>query len=434
MGSATRRWRVQLGIVAAVGLAIRLVYIYAFKDPAPLVGDAAYYHRAANLLARGHGFIQPDLFEGFRLGAHQAADHPPGYIAVLALPSLLGLDSPLAHQVWSALIGTATIVVIGLAGRRIANRRTGLIAAALAAVYPNFWINDGLVMSETLVLLTAALIVLAAYSLHDRPTPWTAAALGVAVAAFTLTRAEGLLLVLVLLPPLCLTLALEWRRRLVLLAVAELAVLAVVGPWTGYNLTRFERPVAVSTGLGFAMVTSNCHPAYHGDRLGYWWFGCALMGESERDKVGDGSVLDSERTERAVEYMSDHADRLPVVFLARLGRTWAFYRPLQQLEFDEAESARDVPAARVGLAMYLVMIPAAIAGAIVLRRRGAPLSPMWAIVVIVTVAVVVTFGQTRYRTPAEVPLVLLTAVAVDTALVRWSSRRTAGAPVELAPG
>ncbi len=423
MDAANRRWRIQLAVVAVVGLAIRVVYILGFKNPAPLVGDASYYHRAANLLARGHGFIQPDLFELYRQGVHQAADHPPGYIVALSLPSLLGLDSPLAHQLWSALIGTATIVVVGLAGRRVANRRTGLVAAALAAVYPNFWLNDVLIMSESLVLLAAALTLLAAYHFHARPVPLAAAALGLAVAGFALSRAEALLLLFVLLPPLCLLRPLEWRRRLALLAVAELVAIAAIAPWTGYNLTRFERPVVVSTGLGFAMLTANCNTAYHGDRIGYWWFGCARSDRPGEIDRRDLSELDADRTQQALDYMSDHKRRVPAVVIARLGRTYGFFLPAQQLRFDYAESSRDIPASWVGLGMYWAMVPAALAGAVILRRRGQPLSPMLSIVLTVTLAVVITFGQTRYRTAAEVPLVLLTAVTIDAALQRWSRPR-----------
>src|SRR4051794_8334932 len=205
---ARRRWFAKLAILAALGLAIRLVYIFAFKNPAPLIGDARYYHSAANLLARGHGFVNPDLYKVRGLltpgRGVQAADHPPGYIVALALPSWLGFRSALDHQLWSAAIGTTTIVVTGLAGRRIAGPAVGLIAAGLAAVYPNFWLNDGLVMSETMVLFAAAIVVLASYHFHEHPVPWSAAYLGLATTAFVFTRAEGILLLGLLLPPLCL--------------------------------------------------------------------------------------------------------------------------------------------------------------------------------------------------------------------------------------
>jgi asparagine N-glycosylation enzyme membrane subunit Stt3 len=48
----------------------------------------------------------------------------------------------------SVAIGTCTIVVIGLVANRLAGPRAGLLAAGIAAVYPNLWMNDGLVMSE----------------------------------------------------------------------------------------------------------------------------------------------------------------------------------------------------------------------------------------------------------------------------------------------
>lgn len=414
---SNRQWFVRLAIIAAAGMTIRVVYILAFKNPSPLVGDGSYYHRAANLLANGHGFIQPDLYR-FRFhlppgaGHTSVADHPPAYIILLAVPSWFGLGSPLDHQLWSAMMGTATIVVIGFAGRRVASPATGLVAAVLAAVYPNFWINDGLVMSETLVLLMAGLTVLAAYQFYERPFPRWAAALGLATAGFVLTRAEGLLLLGFLLLPLCLGRAgLGWRRRLLLLVVAEAVAVGAILPWTVYNLSRFKEPVPVSTGLGFAMVTANCKATYDGERLGYWLYGCA-NGPAMK---GDVSQVDVARRQRAIRYMGDHMSQLPAVMGARLGRTWGFFRPSQQLRFDYSESSRDVPASWVGLVMFWAMIPTAIAGAAILWGRGLPLSPMWSLALTVTVASVATFGQTRYRTAAEVPLVLLAATTIDAA-------------------
>jgi hypothetical protein len=47
------------------------------------------------------------------------------------------------------------------------------------------------------------------------------------------------------------------------------------------------------------------------------------------------------------------------------------------------------------------------------------------VVAVVTLAVALTFGQTRYRTSAEVPLVLLAAVWGDDLLTRISAGRAA---------
>src|SRR5712691_6307922 len=120
--SAAKRWSVALGAIAVLGLGIRIGYVLLFKNPIPVRGDPYYYHNGANLLVDGHGFVHPFLF----LEKGQSvpgADHPPAYIVALAASSLVGLRSFLAHQLWSCVMGTATVVVVGLAGREIAGRR-----------------------------------------------------------------------------------------------------------------------------------------------------------------------------------------------------------------------------------------------------------------------------------------------------------------------
>ena len=69
-----------------------------------------------------------------------------------------------------AVFGAGVVLLIGLIGRTVAGDRAGLIAAAIAALYPNLWINDGLVMSETLATLAVALAILLAYRFGRSPT------------------------------------------------------------------------------------------------------------------------------------------------------------------------------------------------------------------------------------------------------------------------
>ncbi len=65
--------------------------------------------------------------------------------------------------------GIATVAIIGLVGRRVGGNRVGLIAAGVAAVYPNLWINDGLVMSESVSCLMISLALWALLTWADRP-------------------------------------------------------------------------------------------------------------------------------------------------------------------------------------------------------------------------------------------------------------------------
>ena len=85
-----------------LGLGVRGYYIHVHTQHPVVRSDVFYYHGGANLLAEGHGFVQPYYFvaEGRSV---PGADHPPGYIVALAVASVFGFKSFFAHQVWSAL-------------------------------------------------------------------------------------------------------------------------------------------------------------------------------------------------------------------------------------------------------------------------------------------------------------------------------------------
>ena len=86
-------------------------------------------------------------------------------------------------------------------------------------------------------------------------------ALGLAVGAAALTRSEGLLLVLLLLP-FAVRRAGPRRLRHLALAVAGTALLVV--PWSIRTSLVFHRPVTISTGDGAVLAGSNAHSTYYG--------------------------------------------------------------------------------------------------------------------------------------------------------------------------
>ena len=181
---------------AGLGLVIRLMNVFWWRPTTDqpgyhgyrLWGDAFYYHYQANALADGKFFINPIkyVFDGVEVAS---AGHPPLYTIYLSLWSFVGIDSVTAHRVVSGLLGVATIVVIGFVGRRVAGAAVGLIAATIVAVYPFMWINDGMVMSESLVVLMAALVLSAVVLVRQRPRDRVSAVLlGLACGGGALTR------------------------------------------------------------------------------------------------------------------------------------------------------------------------------------------------------------------------------------------------------
>src|SRR5215210_4213427 len=129
----TRSFATRLAAITGAGLAIRLVYALAVMGDRRTTGDGREFHLLANVLADTGRYLQP-FMELYRDRTIPTAEKPPLYPLVLSISSWLGLDSYTAHRVLSCLLGAAAVVLIGLIGRRVGGVRTGLVAAAIAAV------------------------------------------------------------------------------------------------------------------------------------------------------------------------------------------------------------------------------------------------------------------------------------------------------------
>jgi hypothetical protein len=405
-------FRAGLVIVALVGLGIRLGYVLAGSGNVTSE-DGAYYHAAAKVLVDGGGFVNP--WNGVA-----TALHPPGWPAVLAVPSLVGLDTIRAHQVLACLVGTTTVVLVGVAARAIGGARAGLVAAAIAATYPSIWLRERELAAEVLVFPLGAIVVILAYRFVAKPRTATLAALGGACALLALVRAEQVLLLLILAALAFSAGSGPWSGRLAQLAGGVAAAAAVLLPWVVYNATRFEEPVLLTTGFGVTLRGANCPGAYYGDRIGSQdpdiWRPPEAGGTEQcawDAKSTDESEQDGEFRDKALAYMRDHTERLPVVVAAREGRTWGLFRPLQQLNFEQDWGRQPLGVYRASLWFYWALLPFTVVGVARLRVAGTPRWPLLSFLALTAVAVAITYGNVRFRATAEVPIVVLAAVGVD---------------------
>jgi 4-amino-4-deoxy-L-arabinose transferase-like glycosyltransferase len=397
-----RAFASRLALIASVGLALRLLYVLWVMDGTGVAGDGLEFHILANQLADGHGYIQPLIVAPDHL---PTADKPPLYPLLLALPSLLGLDSITAHRVVSSLMGAVLVVAIGLLGRRVGGPRTGLIAAGIAAAYPPLVVLDGALRSESLYAPLIAFTLLAAYRLLDRPSAGRAATLGALIGLATLTRSEALLLLALLVVPLALLLPAGARLRSA--AIATVAVALAVAPWVVRNWSTFDRPL-LSTNSGSLAYGANCDAAYHGDHVGSWPCFPPLRATGARDEA----EVSSELRRTGVDYARDHAGRVPAVVGVRLARTWDAWDPGPATRLEATIGDRDLGVHRAGVAAHFVVLALAIGGALALRRRREPLRLLLAPVALVVIVSAVGYGTTRFRVPADVALVTLSAVAI----------------------
>jgi 4-amino-4-deoxy-L-arabinose transferase-like glycosyltransferase len=422
-----------LVLIALVAAAIRVMNVLWWRPTRSsgthgfvLGGDSFYYHWQANALAAGQWFVDPFRWANDHVGIPSSA-HPPLYPLYLSLWSRAGVDTVTGHRLASSLLGVATVVVIGLLAYRLAGTATGLVAAALAAFYPQLWINDGMVMSESLVVLMAALVLYAAYRFAAAPSVRTAAVLGLACGAAMLTRSElSLLFPFLVLPLAAFVKQKSWKERAKLAVVSCVTGAVLVVPWITFNMVRFEEPTWLSTGTGSALSAASCDAVYYGSKIGYWSF--CFQGPWPPSTV-DESQRDQAPRDAANDYISDHLDRLPVVAAARVGRMWGVFKPGQTTTFEWSLEARGRVASWAALFFYYALVPFAVFGLVVMRKRRIMIWPIVALLAIATLGAAITFGVTRYRAPAEVGLVVAAAIGMVAAW-QWLRGRASTSAVD----
>jgi 4-amino-4-deoxy-L-arabinose transferase-like glycosyltransferase len=436
--SRKRAFLIALLAITVVALVVRIAFVLVVDPKLPDPGDATAYHLLANNLADGHGYIRPFDFRLLHV-ARPTAEYPPLFSALIAIPSYLGATSIEAQRVFLCFLGAGTVVLLGLLGRRVGGPIVGLVAAAIAAVYPMLFLGEAVLMAESLFVLLVAATLFLAYRAADAPSSLRFAVLGFVIGLSALTRAEGLMFAVVLVIPLALSLrALPRKRQALLAAVAVSVAILTVAPWTIRNAAKLHAFVPISNNIGTAVDGANCDLTYSGAQIGLWretftTFGdvarqlpqakaCFEGFDIRRRNFNETEVANFHRRS-GVSYARHHLSRAPLVVAIRELRTWGLYAPRQQIEFESLEG-RPRRWQGVGTVMYWVLLPLAVAGAIVLVRRKVRVWPLVSTAVVASVTTALTYGQQRFRIAAEPAIVVLAAVTLAALVARRRLRAT----------
>lgn len=339
-----------------VGAVWRLVILAIKWHKQLLLNDSFYYSVQAAELAKGHGYVQPFTDQ-------PGAEHGPLTSTLMAIVSWG--HNPVPYQrIVTTLCGIATVAVIGLVGRKLAGDRTGLFAAAIAAGYPNLWMNDGLVMSESVSVLVVVLWLLAMLRFVERPTPRSALLAGVLLGLAALARSE-LIVLEALVAVFCWFALREGGGRKLLVAIVVGAALITISPWVIYNLSRFQDPVTLSTNDGTTLAGAYCDRVFHGPELGGWSLLC-LSDDPLDGTIHEPSVMSAHRRTVGLDYLRHHLSEMPKVEAARVGRTLDVYG-LRNLVFQDVGEERWHWASWAGIASFWLLAPMSVLG---LRRIG----------------------------------------------------------------
>jgi 4-amino-4-deoxy-L-arabinose transferase-like glycosyltransferase len=407
-----------LGAIAAGGLLLRLWVVLVQRPTADepggsaylLAGDAYFYHWQGRALADGLGFIDPYRWQAIGEKVPSAAATPL-YSVFLGAVSWFGAQGVTAHRVASSVLGVTGVVLLALVARKIAGDRAGLLAAGIAALYPMLWINDGMLLSEVVVIPTLALVLLLGYRFWEQATLLRAGLMGASIGIAALGAPEVLILFVLLAVPLVLRMDDKgWKVRARTLGVIVLAGLVVLAPWLAFTTTAFDRPTFMTSSQGSVLSAGTCDEVYYGTYIGY----TAACFDGPYPSIDlDEAERDTYPRDDALEYMGDHLERVPLVVAARIGRIWGVFKPGQTTALDWSLEGRGRAASWIGLFSFYLLAPLAIGGIVVLARRKVPISPLVALAINATIAAATTAGVPRYRVPAEPAIVVGAAVALD---------------------
>jgi 4-amino-4-deoxy-L-arabinose transferase-like glycosyltransferase len=421
---------VLLALLVRVGAAVA-----SFGEP--LAFDPKDYDRHARSIAAGHGYP-----EAVHTRDGPSAIRPPAYPVLLAAAyALRGQDQP--PPGWRTYFsGTFTVAaLIGLIAFQLWGRRVGLVALAIAALYPPLIVLGMTLLSDPLFVmfeLAAVAAALAARSRPERRLRWALAA-GVLAGLAWLTRSNGY----ALLPALALLVwtGRPWLARRSLAAPVALvaAAVLVIVPWTIRNAVAMHDFVLVSDNGGYTLAGTYNATAMHDAHFRAGWrppqadpTDAALM------QTTTGELDQSQKLGRAARhfiaahplYVAEAAgcNTLRLAFLGWLA--CGDDRNVTRGYVGEEGTSRAL--AWLAIAAFAAVVVLALAGAFTRARRLAPRA-LWLVPALLWTAVFV-LAANRFRAPLEPFLIMLAALALVAGWDRLRARRAGRLPQPPATG
>ncbi|MGC8880460.1 MAG: glycosyltransferase family 39 protein [Anaerolineae bacterium] len=419
-GFASSAVRHPLGIVIALAVVLRLGAALALGDRVevlPGTHDQMSYHMLALRVLGGYGFTFPSDWWPMTRAGEPTAHCSFLYVLYLAgVYTLVGIH-PLAARLLQALVaGILAPYLAWRLGRRVADARVGLAAAAITAVYIYFIYYSAALMTETFFILAVLWTLDRAMALADRPAWGTALQLGLALGLAALLRQ----LILAFVP--CLLLWLIWQARdrvhwgqlLAPLGVIALLIL----PWTVRNYLVFHQFVLLNTNAGFAFFWAN-HPIYGSDFPGL----LPPDGPSYQDLIPvelrhlDEAAMERALMQRALGFIWEDPGRYLLLSLSKVREYFKFWpSPTSGLVSNVSR-----------VLSFGLFLPFMVYGLVRAARDWRRWSLLYLFVAVYTLIHLLSWTLVRYRLPVDAVLIVFAGVAVQELVARMVIRHRVAA-------
>ena len=406
-----------------VALALRLAWI-AYAGFAPTLNDdAGRYELLGRSLAEGGGYINPN--------GTTTMFWPPGYPFIiagtyLAWPaSVLGDHELTAVLVVNALMSAASVLLVYAIARRAFDALTGIIAAALLALFPSMIFFAGVTLTETSFTFLALVwlwLIIESQAREDRRLLILAGAI---VGFAALVRGQAALFPLAAVP-FWLLATRSSRSTAFRIATTVALALAAIAPWTIRNYVESNSLVLISSNDGVNFYIGHSDGADgRGRKVDELVFRYPELRQPEAE-----AQISRDGFREGLEYAVDHPrQEIELVFRKLF---FLYWRDDEGLKWNDAHGERRVlddnvrdAFAALSNAYYWLILTFAFAGVALTARRMSPGGVLFlSMLVYWTAAHVAFFADPRFHAPV-VPIICIFAAAALSALWRAARRDAA---------
>ena len=402
-----------LTLILAAAVMIRIPIALLMGDHVsvlPGIYDQVSYDTLARSLLDGRGYSFTKDWYPFT-----AANTPTAHWSFLYPLYLAGVYAvtgyhPLAARLLQAIMGGALICyLVYLIGRRVADEVTGLVGAALAAVYGYFIYYNVALMTETFFIVLVLFSLYLGLELKEKPVLVRWALLGLALGMAGLLRQTVLLFV----PFLLLWLFWELKKSEVHwwhFAVPIVIIVLLITPWTIRNYVVYHQFLPLNSNAGYALYASN-HP-----HLGTHWSNDHIVVPVPEDLAGQNEAeLNRALTRKGMQFILADPERY---LWLTLNKTLEYFK-----FWPSSDSSRISNLNRVlSFGLYL---PFMVLGLYLSFSRWRNFVPLYLFMVIHTGIHLLSWPSLRYRLPVDAILMVfagLTIVELAKQLKTWRRR------------
>lgn len=401
--------------IFCLALLVRVIYNNTVAHDYYPLHDSLFYQLIGLNTIKEHCFcLHPSITTVYR---------SPLWPGIIAAISLVMGPSDYYARLFLCCVGSGTCVLIYLFAKNLFGWRIGIVAGVIAAIYPELYIYDGWLYTESLYTFLLLAFCYGVYQLQRSPKRSRWICCGVILGLLSLTRPNGLL-VLVLFIGWAIVMGwikmLAWRNVARSAVVVSAIALAIVAPWTLRNYIVSHAFIPVATGDGTVLLGSYndkilTTPGY----LGSWidplksrpdvakpfpLFTCDAPCEVAREDAYKHA---------AVQWMRNTIHVMPHLLKLHLLNMWqpdTHEADLPTDRFPDQQSSRIVLSMMKTFPIPIFLLAAL--GLAVNFWRWRELLMIYLVILLTIAECLVFYGSARFRAPIEPMLILLAAGAM----------------------